>query len=89
MFCLHANPPEAFNAIRHDPAANNLSVCVMSYQNCEGHYCAKCLFALRGWNLADPPDDLERGRNAAIEKLQNNRNPFVDRPDFVDRISDY
>ena len=45
--------------------------------------------ALRGWNLADPPDDLERGRNAAIEKLQNNRNPFVDRPDFVDRISDY
>ena len=52
VFCLHANPPEAFNAIRHDPAANNLSVCVMSYQNCEGHYCAKCLFALRGWNLS-------------------------------------
>jgi hypothetical protein len=52
LFCLHANPPEAFNAIRHDPAANNLSVCVMSYQNCEGQFCAKCLFALRGWDLS-------------------------------------
>jgi hypothetical protein len=24
----------------------------LSYQNCEGQFCAKCLFALRGWNLA-------------------------------------
>lgn len=52
LFCLHANPPEPGNAIRHDPAGSNRSVCVMSYQNCEGHFCAKCLFALRGWNLA-------------------------------------
>jgi hypothetical protein len=42
---------------------------------------------LRDWNLLDLPDDLERSRNDAIEKLQNNRNPFIDRPDFVDYIA--
>jgi hypothetical protein len=51
LFCLHANPPEPQNAINHDPAGSNRSVCVMSYQNCEGQFCAKCLFALRGWDL--------------------------------------
>ncbi|MGC4118777.1 MAG: endonuclease [Myxococcales bacterium] len=45
--------------------------------------------ALRRWNLADPPDDRERARNLAIEVHQKKRNPFVDRPDFVDRISDF
>jgi hypothetical protein len=45
--------------------------------------------ALRRWNLADPPDDRERARNLAIEVHQKKRNPFVERPDFVDRISDF
>lgn len=45
--------------------------------------------ALRAWNLSDPPDDRERDRNDAIEAAQGNRNPFVDRPDLVDRIDDF
>lgn len=45
--------------------------------------------ALRGWHADDPPDDVERARNDAIELWQHNRNPFVDRPDFVDAISDF
>ncbi|MFO0672128.1 MAG: endonuclease [Polyangiaceae bacterium] len=45
--------------------------------------------ALREWNDADPPDALERARNDAIEGYQKNRNPFVDRPDFVAKISDF
>lgn len=44
---------------------------------------------LRLWNQADPPDTRERDRAAAIEKLQLKRNPFVDRPDFVDKIADF
>jgi hypothetical protein len=36
------------NAARHDRLAD--SVCVMSYKTCEGQYCAKCLFAFRGWH---------------------------------------
>jgi len=45
--------------------------------------------ALRVWNANDPPDDLERARNDAIEAAQGNRNPFVDRPDLVGRIGDF
>lgn len=45
--------------------------------------------ALRAWHQQDPPDDRERARNDAIEALQHNRNPFIDRPDFVEFISDF
>lgn len=44
---------------------------------------------LREWNKSDPPDDRERARNDAIEALQRNRNPFIDRPDLVDQIDDF
>ena len=45
--------------------------------------------ALRRWHHCDPPDTLEYDRNDAIEAVQGNRNPFVDRPEFVDYITDF
>ncbi len=44
---------------------------------------------LRAWNAQDPPDSDARSRCDAIETRQQNRNPFVDRPGFVDRIDDF
>ncbi len=44
---------------------------------------------LRAWHEEDPVDADEVRRNDAIQAAQNNRNPFVDRPDFVARISDF
>jgi endonuclease I len=44
---------------------------------------------LRKWNLEDPVDEQEMDRNNEIFKLQNNRNPFIDFPELVDRISDF
>jgi deoxyribonuclease-1 len=44
---------------------------------------------LKRWNDLDPVDDAERTRNAAIEKLQGNRNPFIDHPEYVDQISNF
>lgn len=44
---------------------------------------------LRQWHLADPPDAGERRRNDGIQSIQHNRNPFVDRPEFVDQIADF
>ena len=43
---------------------------------------------LRRWDGADPPDDVERARNAAIEAVQGNRNPFIDEPGLVSRLGD-
>lgn len=39
------------------------------------------------WNTMDPPDDFEINRNDVIYyQYQNNRNPFIDHPEFVDAI---
>ena len=40
----------------------------------------------RTWNVSDPVDSKEEQRNEAIFALQNNRNPFIDHPEFADRI---
>jgi deoxyribonuclease-1 len=45
--------------------------------------------ALRCWHEQDPPDDEEMARNDAIEAQQHNRNPFIDRPEFVGYISNF
>ncbi len=44
---------------------------------------------LRQWHKEDPVDANEIARNDKIEALQNNRNPFVDHPEYVDMISDF
>lgn len=42
---------------------------------------------LREWNKNYPPDAVEKKRNADIFSFQRNRNPFVDHPEFMDRIA--
>lgn len=44
---------------------------------------------LRAWHAADPVSDGERARNDLIYRIQGNRNPFVDHPEWVDKISDF
>jgi len=41
---------------------------------------------LEKWHKADPPSGDERRRNSVIEKLQGNRNLFIDAPDEVHRL---
>jgi hypothetical protein len=45
--------------------------------------------ALKAWSTADPPDQFECDRNDSIESLQHNRNPFVDRPEFIEKIGSF
>jgi hypothetical protein len=45
--------PGGVRAAEHDQHQHN--ICVMSYDNCEGQYCALCLFALRGWDASRVP----------------------------------
>lgn len=45
---------------------------------------------LRQWHWEDPPDEYEVERNNNINKYyQHNRNPFIDRPDFVDAMENF
>ena len=44
---------------------------------------------LRKWHLLDPVDAKERERNDAIAGVQGNRNPFIDNPQLVKRVTDF
>ena len=44
---------------------------------------------LRRWNDLDPVDQNEMDRNDAIEKVQGNRNPFIDFPTLANDISKF
>lgn len=45
------------------------------------------LSELLDWNQQDPPDDFEKNRNDVIYyQYQENRNPFIDHPDYVNAI---
>jgi len=41
---------------------------------------------LMGWHDADPVSQKETDRNNAVYAIQNNRNPFIDHPEYVDCI---
>lgn len=44
------------------------------------------LSLLLEWHKTDPPGEREKNRNNVAFEFQGNRNPFVDHPDFADRI---
>jgi len=44
---------------------------------------------LRNWHQFDPVDEGERARNQGIANFQSSRNPFVDYPQLVERISNF
>ncbi|MEM9811193.1 MAG: endonuclease, partial [Pseudomonadota bacterium] len=44
------------------------------------------LATLGAWHRADPPDAREIARNARVETVQGNRNPFVDVPELACRV---
>lgn len=43
----------------------------------------------REWNKKYPPTQKSKARNDGIQQYQGNRNPFIDHPEFVDRINNF
>jgi len=48
---------------------------------------AQDLTTLINWHKQDPPDKWEVDRNNYIQSVQNNRNPFVDHPEYLNFIN--
>jgi deoxyribonuclease-1 len=44
---------------------------------------------LRQWHKSDPVDEAEVSRHEAIARYQNVRNPFIDHPELVEKITDF
>ena len=67
-------------------AARAMFCFTLRYQNYNGFLTSQ-ENVLRNWHAAFPPDAIDRARNEAIFSLQRNRNPFIDYPQFIDRIT--
>ena len=60
---------------------------VVKYQNYNGYLDAAQENELMDWHTTYPPDQVERNRNQDSYAFQNNRNPFIDYPQFADRMN--
>jgi endonuclease G, mitochondrial len=52
-----------------------------------GVYSEDTAAIILAWHEAEPVDEFERHRNAAIFERQGNRNPLIDRPEWGSRIA--
>lgn len=67
-------------------AARSMMYFVLRYQDYANFFQSQ-EGILRSWHNQFPPDSVEINRNAAIENVQNNRNPFIDYPQFTERMT--
>ncbi|MCB0801574.1 MAG: endonuclease [Flavobacteriales bacterium] len=68
--------------------ARALMYFVIRYQDYSSHF-AGSETVLRQWHNAFPVDAIDRKRNNDIYAAQNNRNPFIDYPQFEERITNF
>ncbi len=67
-------------------AARSIFYFVIRHQNWGSYLAQSQETALRQFHLIDSVDANERLRNDRVKQFQNNRNPFADHPELVDRI---
>lgn len=56
---------------------------MLRYPKVKLPYTPQQVAMLKQWSAEDPPDLRERRRNAEVHKLQGNRNPFIDHPEWA------
>lgn len=59
---------------------------ILRYQNYSNFFTSQESI-LRDWHTQFPPDSIERKRCQDISTFQSNRNPFIDYPQFIERIA--
>ena len=68
-------------------AARAIFYFVTRYGNRENYLGTHQEADLREWFWEDPVSQKEIDRNNGVDQYQHNRNPFIDHPEFLDRIS--
>lgn len=68
-------------------AARSVFYFVLRHQNWGSYLALSQETALRQFHLMDTVDARERLRNDRVKQFQNNRNPFADHPELVERIA--
>lgn len=71
------------------PCPNPNSVCNTNIAVQGSHLNSWFESIIKRWHRSFPPSDAEKTRNNEIFKIQGNRNPFVDHPEYVDMILDF
>ncbi len=62
---------------------------ILRYQNYSNFMNAAQENILRTWHANFPPNSIDVRRNTDILRIQHNRNPFVDYPQFTERIHSF
>jgi endonuclease I len=77
-----------YMAVRYEGTNGELDLELVDYVNSSpsGQPLHGKLSTLLSWHHQDPVDEWEIRRNNRVYEYQENRNPFIDRPDFVARI---
>ena len=68
----------------HDWTFNNLNNNILPNQT--NPEAPQDIATLLQWAADDPPDDWEKARNEYVYSIQGNRNPFIDHPEYIDKI---
>ena len=71
-----------YMATRYEGDGSEPDLELVDYTGTSGAILGK-LSTLIAWHNADPVDDFEKDRNDKVYSYQNNRNPFIDHPEYV------
>ena len=75
-----------YMAVRYEGGNGEPDLEVVDYVNTDPAPEHGKLSVLLQWNEQDPPDDFEMNRNEVIYSYQDNRNPFIDHPEYAEEI---
>jgi endonuclease I len=71
------------------PTARAMLYFLIRYQNFNNYVKAADQDVLKNWGLLFTPSAIEKKRNDLIFGYQKNRNPFIDHPEFIERITNF
>ena len=74
-----------YMAVRYEGGGSEPDLEIDDFTN-GGTYSFGKLSTLLLWHALDPVDEFERRRNSRIASYQQNRNPFIDHPEYAEAI---